>query len=45
VFKGVLKVQNYLLLIASLLFYAWGEPLFVFAMLACIVVNWGFGYL
>jgi len=45
VFKGDLKKQNFLLLIASLLFYAWGEPLFVFAMLACIAVNWGFGYL
>ena len=33
------------MLIASLLFYAWGEPLFVFAMLALIILNWGFGYL
>jgi len=45
VFRGSLKRQNYLLLIASLLFYAWGEPLFVFAMLACIFVNWVFGHL
>ena len=45
VFRGSLTGQNVLLLIASLLFYAWGEPLFVFAMLACIVFNWGFGYL
>jgi alginate O-acetyltransferase complex protein AlgI len=40
-----LKWQNILLLVASLLFYAWGEPLFVFAMIACIIVNWGFGWL
>ena len=44
-FKGHLNGQNFILLIASLLFYAWGEPLFVFAMLALIVLNWGFGYL
>jgi len=37
--------KNTILLIASLLFYAWGEPIFVFAMIACIFVNWGFGRL
>jgi len=45
VFRARLGWQNFVLLIASLLFYAWGEPLFVFAMLACIFINWGFGYL
>jgi D-alanyl-lipoteichoic acid acyltransferase DltB (MBOAT superfamily) len=40
-----LKQRNYLLLAASLLFYAWGEPAFVFVMLACIAVNWAFGNL
>jgi len=45
VFKGHLNGQNFILLVASLLFYAWGEPLFVFAMLALIAFNWGFGYL
>ena len=45
VFKGKTTWQNLVLLIASLLFYAWGEPLFVFAMMACIIINWGFGYL
>jgi len=44
-FKGHINGQNFILLVASLLFYAWGEPLFVFAMLALIVLNWGFGYL
>ena len=44
-FKKDIKGQNFILLVASLLFYAWGEPLFVFAMLALIVINWGFGYL
>lgn len=33
--------RNVCLLIASLLFYAWGEPKFVFVMLLSIVVNWG----
>ncbi|MCL2661751.1 MAG: MBOAT family protein [Oscillospiraceae bacterium] len=45
VFRRSPVLQNFVLLIASLLFYAWGEPLFVFAMIACIIVNWGFGYL
>ena len=34
-----LKNQNILLMIASLLFYAWGEPVYVFLMLASICVN------
>ncbi|MBQ7594004.1 MAG: MBOAT family protein [Synergistaceae bacterium] len=34
------SVRNYLLLLASLAFYAWGEPVFVFIMLASIFVNW-----
>lgn len=32
-------IQNVLLLIASLIFYAWGEPVYVFLMIASIVVN------
>lgn len=37
------KLQNFFLLIASLGFYAWGEPKFVFLLLLSIVVNWLFG--
>lgn len=33
------KYRNGLLLIASLLFYGWGEPYFVLVMLASIVIN------
>ena len=33
-------IRNYILLITSLLFYAWGEPVFVFIMLGSIFVNW-----
>jgi len=41
VFKGR-KFRNYFLLLASLAFYAWGEPVFVFVMILSIVVNWFF---
>lgn len=37
--------KNCILFLASLLFYAWGEPKFVFLMLASIIVNYTFGYL
>ena len=33
-------LRNYWLLIASLFFYAWGEPSFVLFMLASIVFNY-----
>ena len=33
-------IRNYILLAASLMFYAWGEPVFVFIMLASIFANW-----
>lgn len=35
--------QNMFLFIASLCFYAWGEPAFVLVMLLSIVANWFFG--
>ena len=41
--KGKRRLQNVFLLLASLGFYAWGEPWFVFIMLASIIGNWGFG--
>lgn len=39
------KAQNVFLLIASLGFYAWGEPWFVFVMIGSIIGNWLFGLL
>ena len=39
------KYVNVFLLIASLLFYAWGEPVYVFLMLASILVNYFAGLL
>lgn len=35
------KGQNILLLIASLLFYAWGEPVYILLMVIAILGNWG----
>ena len=35
--------QNLFLLLASLFFYAWGEPWFVLVMIASILANYGFG--
>lgn len=38
-------LKNLLLMVASLFFYAWGEPWFVFIMLASIVLNYLFALL
>lgn len=35
--------KNVLLLVASLIFYAWGEGIYVLLMLASALANWGFG--
>lgn len=37
------KVKNIFLLLASLFFYAWGEPGFIWIMLLSILCNYGFG--
>lgn len=37
------RAKNVWLLFASILFYAWGEPKFVFVMLLSILCNYGFG--
>ena len=37
------KFRNFLLLVASLAFYAWGEPVYVVIMLFSIVANYFFG--
>ena len=36
------KVKNYWILVASLFFYAWGEPVYIVLMLVSIVANWLF---
>lgn len=40
-----IKVRNFLLVVASLLFYAWGEGLYVLLMIASIFINWIAGLL
>ena len=42
-FMCQIKLRNYLLLIASLFFYAWGEPKAVWVMIALIVIAWQVG--
>lgn len=39
------KFKNALLLSASLMFYAWGEPKYIFLMLISIGINYVFGIL
>ncbi|MBO5999516.1 MAG: MBOAT family protein, partial [Lachnospiraceae bacterium] len=39
------SVQNILLLIASLIFYAWGEPRHLLLLLVSIFINWASGIL
>ena len=37
------RLKNLVLLIASLFFYAWGEPKYVFLMIVSIILNYIFG--
>ncbi len=39
------RAKNVFLLVASLFFYAWGEPEYVYLMIAVILVNWLAGML
>lgn len=39
------RLKNIFLLIASIFFYAWGEPFYVFLMIASILFNWLMGML
>ena len=39
------KIRNLTLFVVSLVFYAWGEPVYVFLMLATILLNYIFGAL
>ena len=35
-----IRAKNILLLVASLLFYAWGEPVYILLMILSVLVNW-----
>ena len=37
------RLKNSVLVVFSLVFYAWGEPLYVFLLVACAFLNWLFG--
>ncbi len=43
--KNTKTLKNVFLLIASIIFYAWGEPYFVIVMILSIIINWIFGLL
>ena len=43
--KGSPHLRNIVLLAASLVFYAWGEPVYVLLMIAQCLSAWGFGLL
>ena len=42
-FSVPFKFKNIILLIFSLVFYAWGEPRYVVLMIASILINYGYG--
>jgi D-alanyl-lipoteichoic acid acyltransferase DltB (MBOAT superfamily) len=42
-FKNNRRFKNIFLLLASLIFYAWGEPIFIFLMMISIFITWAFG--
>ncbi|MBQ7874903.1 MAG: MBOAT family protein [Oscillospiraceae bacterium] len=44
-FAAPKKLKNSVLFIFSLVFYAWGEPVYVFLMAASITLAWAFGLL
>ncbi len=39
------KIKNYVLLLASLVFYAWGEPKYIILLIISILAGYGFGLL
>ena len=41
--RGGYTYKNFVLIIFSLIFYAWGEPVYVFLMLFSVLVNYLFG--
>lgn len=43
-FRGI-RARNIILIIMSLLFYAWGEPVYVFLLIGSACVNYGMGRL
>ncbi len=44
-FIAPLKIKNYILLIFSLIFYAWGGPTYLLLMIFSVFINYIFGLL
>lgn len=44
-FRKNIVISNYILLVFSLLFYSWGEPIYMAIMLLSVILNYGFGLL
>ena len=44
-FAVPLKLRNTVLLVVSLIFYGWGEPVYVFLMVGTILIDYVCGYL
>ena len=44
-FIAPLKLRNIVLLVVSLIFYGWGEPVYVFLMIFTITIDYIFGLL
>lgn len=42
-YSGNMKIKNIVLLISGLIFYAWGEPLYVFVMILSTVIDYTAG--
>ena len=42
--RGI-RAKNAVLLVFSLVFYAWGEPVYLLLLIAAAAINWGFGLL
>ena len=40
-----IRAKNAVLILFSLIFYAWGEPVYLLLMIASAAVNWYFGLL
>ena len=34
------KLRNFILLLGSLVFYAWGEPIYIILMILTIIINY-----
>jgi len=44
-FAVPMRMKNLVIMISGLLFYAWGEPIYVFVMLLTIAIDYGAGLL